>query len=109
MAHLCNCPRLWIFNANIHLYIGHCSMGALGDSFFEYLIKSWVGTSEKDVEAKDMYFSTMKVSVYVPFWRVNRYNIMNSLYMELLMMCNYCNTSRANSRPPLLEYCKAIK
>ena len=46
------------------LHIGHCSMGALGDSFFEYLIKSWVGTSEKDVEAKDMYFTTMKVTMY---------------------------------------------
>ena len=38
----------------------HVSMGALGDSFFEYLIKSWVGTSEKDVQAKEMYFSTIK-------------------------------------------------
>ena len=52
------------FNMYCTLCLGHCSIGALGDSFFEYLVKSWVGTSEKDVEAKDMYFTTMKVRVY---------------------------------------------
>jgi len=38
----------------------HVSMGALGDSFFEYLLKSWIGTSERDVQAKEMYFTTIK-------------------------------------------------
>ena len=41
--------------------IGHVSLGALGDSFYEYLLKSWIGTSKKDVDAKDMYFSTVRV------------------------------------------------
>ena len=41
--------------------IGQVSLGALGDSFYEYLLKSWIGTSEKDVEAKDMYFKTVRV------------------------------------------------
>lgn len=45
-------------------HVGHCSIGALGDSFFEYLVKSWIGTSEKDIEAKDMYFKTAKVSMF---------------------------------------------
>jgi len=40
---------------------GHVSLGALGDSFYEYLLKSWIGTSEKDTEAKEMYFDTVKV------------------------------------------------
>ena len=40
---------------------GQVSLGALGDSFYEYLLKSWIGTSEKDVEAKDMYFNTVRV------------------------------------------------
>lgn len=40
---------------------GQVSLGALGDSFYEYLLKSWIGTSKKDVEAKDMYFNTVKV------------------------------------------------
>ena len=44
--------------------IGHVSLGALGDSFYEYLLKSWIGTSEKDVEAKEMYFDTVKVVAY---------------------------------------------
>lgn len=43
--------------------VGHVSLGALGDSFYEYLLKSWVGTSKKDVEAKDMYFNTIRVRV----------------------------------------------
>ena len=40
---------------------GQVSLGALGDSFYEYLLKSWIGTSKKDVEAKDMYFNTVRV------------------------------------------------
>ena len=43
--------------------IGHVSLGALGDSFYEYLLKSWIGTSKKDVEAKEMYFNTIRVSI----------------------------------------------
>ena len=31
------------------------SVGALGDSFYEYLIKSWLATEKEDVEAKSMY------------------------------------------------------
>lgn len=42
---------------------GQVSLGALGDSFYEYLVKSWIGTSKKDVEAKDMYFPTIRVCI----------------------------------------------
>ena len=34
-------------------------MGALGDSFYEYLLKSWLMTSKHDVEARDMFYSTL--------------------------------------------------
>ncbi|KAK0408930.1 hypothetical protein QR680_004245 [Steinernema hermaphroditum] len=34
----------------------HMSLGALGDSFYEYLIKSWLQTGKKDDQAKKMYF-----------------------------------------------------
>ncbi|GMS79885.1 hypothetical protein PENTCL1PPCAC_2060 [Pristionchus entomophagus] len=34
----------------------HVSLGALGDSFYEYLIKSWIQTSFKDDQAKKMYW-----------------------------------------------------
>ena len=41
------------------LYIEHISVGALGDSFYEYLLKSWLMTSKHDVEARDMFYSTL--------------------------------------------------
>lgn len=34
-------------------------MGALGDSFYEYLLKSWLMTSKHDVEARDMYYESL--------------------------------------------------
>uniref|UniRef100_A0A915JZP7 alpha-1,2-Mannosidase n=1 Tax=Romanomermis culicivorax TaxID=13658 RepID=A0A915JZP7_ROMCU len=33
----------------------HVSMGALGDSFYEYLLKSWLITNKRDVEGLKMY------------------------------------------------------
>nr|XP_056702914.1 mannosyl-oligosaccharide 1,2-alpha-mannosidase IC [Euleptes europaea] len=33
----------------------HVSIGGLGDSFYEYLIKSWLMSDKKDAEAKSMY------------------------------------------------------
>ncbi|KAJ7406669.1 Mannosyl-oligosaccharide 1,2-alpha-mannosidase IC [Willisornis vidua] len=33
----------------------HVSIGGLGDSFYEYLIKSWLMSDKKDLEAKKMY------------------------------------------------------
>jgi hypothetical protein len=40
------------------LVADHVSMGALGDSFYEYLLKSWVQTG--DVEAREMYDDAME-------------------------------------------------
>ena len=39
------------------------SIGALGDSFYEYLLKSWLVTSKKDTEAYDMYMDAMQVTL----------------------------------------------
>eukprot|EP00092_Neocalanus_flemingeri_P022741 GFUD01024661.1.p1 GENE.GFUD01024661.1~~GFUD01024661.1.p1 ORF type:complete len:559 (+),score=150.76 GFUD01024661.1:124-1800(+) len=33
----------------------HCSVGALGDSFYEYLIKEWLRTGKTDEQAKKMF------------------------------------------------------
>ncbi|XP_062996395.1 mannosyl-oligosaccharide 1,2-alpha-mannosidase IC [Elgaria multicarinata webbii] len=33
----------------------HVSIGGLGDSFYEYLVKSWVMSGKRDTEAKNMY------------------------------------------------------
>lgn len=38
----------------------HVSMGALGDSFYEYLIKAYVQSDGQDVEAYQMYMDSMK-------------------------------------------------
>lgn len=39
----------------------HVSVGGLGDSFYEYLIKSWLMSAKTDMEAKDMYYKALKV------------------------------------------------
>jgi len=31
------------------------SMGALGDSFYEYLLKAWIQSNKEDIEARKMY------------------------------------------------------
>lgn len=38
----------------------HISMGALGDSFYEYLIKAYVQTDGRDVEAYQMYMDAIR-------------------------------------------------
>ncbi|XP_045046625.1 mannosyl-oligosaccharide 1,2-alpha-mannosidase IC isoform X2 [Desmodus rotundus] len=38
----------------------HVSVGGLGDSFYEYLIKSWLMSAKTDMEAKDMYYEALK-------------------------------------------------
>jgi mannosyl-oligosaccharide alpha-1,2-mannosidase len=35
------------------------SLGALGDSFFEYLLKAWLQSGQTDEEARDMYDEAM--------------------------------------------------
>lgn len=37
----------------------HVSMGALGDSFYEYLLKSWLQSGRTDEEARQMYADAM--------------------------------------------------
>lgn len=41
----------------------HVSIGGLGDSFYEYLIKSYLMSDKTDEEAKRMYYSAMEVLV----------------------------------------------
>ncbi|MBZ3882022.1 Mannosyl-oligosaccharide 1,2-alpha-mannosidase IC [Sciurus carolinensis] len=38
----------------------HVSIGGLGDSFYEYLIKSWLMSAKTDTEAKDMYYKALE-------------------------------------------------
>lgn len=38
----------------------HVSVGGLGDSFYEYLIKSWLMSAKTDMEAKTMYYEALE-------------------------------------------------
>lgn len=38
----------------------HVSVGGLGDSFYEYLIKSWLMSAKTDIEAKNMYYEALE-------------------------------------------------
>ncbi|CAD6197193.1 unnamed protein product [Caenorhabditis auriculariae] len=41
----------------------HMSVGALGDSFYEYLIKSWLMSNKTDIQAKKMYWDVSEAIV----------------------------------------------
>lgn len=45
--------RVNLLTVKCSIFTGHVSMGALGDSFYEYLIKSYVQTGDPD--ARQMY------------------------------------------------------
>lgn len=40
--------------------VAHVSIGALGDSFYEYLLKAWLQSGKQDAEAKRMYDYAIK-------------------------------------------------
>lgn len=39
----------------------HVSVGGLGDSFYEYLLKAWLMSDKTDEEAKKMYYDALQV------------------------------------------------
>lgn len=43
----------------------HVSVGGLGDSFYEYLLKAWLMSDKTDLEAKKMYFDAVQVTQYL--------------------------------------------
>lgn len=51
----CANPSCYLFPAD------HVSVGGLGDSFYEYLIKSWLMSAKTDTEAKTMYYEALEV------------------------------------------------
>ncbi|KAG7316380.1 hypothetical protein KOW79_019921 [Hemibagrus wyckioides] len=38
----------------------HVSVGGLGDSFYEYLLKAWIMSDKLDEEAKNLYYAALK-------------------------------------------------
>eukprot|EP00069_Balaena_mysticetus_P007937 bmy_19444T0 len=45
----------WVTNT-----LHHVSVGGLGDSFYEYLLKAWLMSDKTDLQAKKMYFDAIK-------------------------------------------------
>jgi len=43
------------------MWVEHVSVGALGDSFYEYLLKAWIQSNKTDLEALDMYNAAVVV------------------------------------------------
>lgn len=46
-------PKLIVFD------VEHISLGALGDSFYEYLLKSWIQSNKTDNATREMYDEAM--------------------------------------------------
>lgn len=47
--------------------VDHVSIGGLGDSFYEYLIKSFLMSDKTDDDAKKMYYDAMDVRTFLSF------------------------------------------
>lgn len=54
-------PYLLIYMNNMitPLFSDHMSIGGLGDSFYEYLLKAWIQSGKEDQEARQMYDDAM--------------------------------------------------
>lgn len=50
-------------NLTISIRIEHISLGALGDSFYEYLLKAWIQSGQTDADARQMYDDAMEAIV----------------------------------------------
>lgn len=44
---------------NQNVILVHMSLGALGDSFYEYLLKAWLQSGQADEEARQMFDDAM--------------------------------------------------
>lgn len=42
-------------------FADHVSVGGLGDSFYEYLLKAWLMSDKTDEEGKKMYYDALQV------------------------------------------------
>ncbi len=56
------------FNVIIGIFPEHVSVGALGDSFYEYLLKAWLWSGKSDSEARQMYDNALQVCTI--FWDI---------------------------------------
>lgn len=60
MLHFENiCQNLLV---NVPVFSDHVSIGGLGDSFYEYLLKAWLMSDKTDEEARKMYYDAVQVN-----------------------------------------------
>lgn len=45
------------------MFPGHISLGALGDSFYEYLLKAWLVSGQTDDQARVMFDTAMQAAL----------------------------------------------
>lgn len=43
----------------IYIFLEHVSIGSLGDSYYEYLLKIWIQSNKKNTKAKRMFEDAM--------------------------------------------------
>lgn len=63
----CNCILLSMLEMKLLLnffipFLDHVSIGGLGDSFYEYLLKAWLMSDKTDEEGKKMYYDAVQVN-----------------------------------------------
>lgn len=46
----------------LYCLLDHVSIGGLGDSFYEYLLKAWLMSDKTDEEGKKMYYDAVQVN-----------------------------------------------
>lgn len=55
---VCVCVQIFVY-----VYVAdHVSVGGLGDSFYEYLLKAWLMSDKTDEEGKKMYYDALQVT-----------------------------------------------
>ena len=59
-ACVCVCVLVIII---VYVFVAdHVSVGGLGDSFYEYLLKAWLMSDKTDEEGKKMYYEALQVT-----------------------------------------------
>ena len=51
----------WFTLELFFLIADHVSVGGLGDSFYEYLLKAWLMSDKTDEEGKKLYYDALQV------------------------------------------------
>lgn len=57
-------PSSWMIWLNqISIFAEHISLGALGDSFYEYLLKAWIQNGQTESDVRQMYDDAMQALI----------------------------------------------